>query len=300
MPSLMSVEHKGIIYQEPVERLQEAKSLHRLVLRSGKFLEECVMWDNDLEELGQVKGFSSDLKLNLKVLEKLSRLRVLTIDSLLPGEDDLLLAVFPEEASLALKDNEPQPSGFPKTLKALSIIDKYSAATALDPYFFEFRVKSLIGVTTLEIHLNCIHNAKHLSLAYVLQAFLSPTIDYLEVPLYEDLDAHPEVDGTDRTRAQEVAFLLKSLLPYRETIKEWVFPTWSAYRSFNDHPAELDALWAGSPSYRQICLGDLEGADRGRVQDRYLTASLFDDTISGQTHDIDTGIIQPRIREPSS
>ncbi|MCJ1390969.1 hypothetical protein MMC18_003830 [Xylographa bjoerkii] len=214
--------------------------------------------------------------------------------------DELLLAVFPEEGSWALRHNKAQPSGFPKTLKTLTLIDKYSTATALSSYFFEFRVKAPMGLEKLLLHINCIHSAKDLALAFVLDALLSPTISYLQVPLYENLDAHPEVDGPARTRAQETALLLKVLLPYRDTIKEWIFPTWAAYRSFNQHPAELDALWAGPPCYRQIWIDNLEGANRGHVQDHYLTAYLFDDTTSGEINDIGSGVIQPRHRQPSS
>ncbi|MCJ1431613.1 hypothetical protein MMC27_000968 [Xylographa pallens] len=99
---------------------------------------------------------------------------------------------------------------------------------------------------------------------------------------------------------QEAALLLRVFLPYRDTIAIWVLPTWSAYRSFSEHPAELDALWTGLACYRQICLGRVEGADRGPVKDRYLTAHLFDDTISPAIHDRNAGVFQPRHRQPSS
>ena len=262
-------------------------------------------------------GEGHGLGLALKELHHLENFKVVAarlthfyyIDN--PGErgfspvDGLLLTVFPDNNSWALSGEPPLPSGFPKTLKNLSIIDRHSTATALTSDFFQFRVKSFMDVEKLRIHMSCIHSATILSMAEVLDAFLSPSVQYVQIPLYENLDAHPEIlprDSTARTRAQEAALLLRVLLPYRDTIIQWVFATWSAHQSFNKHPAELDALWEGLACYRQICLGRLEGADRGPVTSRDLTAHLFDNTISAAIHNSNAGIFQPRHRHrhPSS
>ncbi|MCJ1291038.1 hypothetical protein MMC34_002580 [Xylographa carneopallida] len=59
-----------------------------------------------------------------------------------------------------------------------------------------------------------------------------------------------------------------------------VLPRLERVPVFQQAPGELDALWAGSASYREISLGKLKGADRGPVQDEFLTAHLFDDTVA--------------------
>ncbi|MCJ1390968.1 hypothetical protein MMC18_003829 [Xylographa bjoerkii] len=76
----------GVIYQESLEQLQQAKSLQSLILRAGNFLEQCAMWNNDLGDRVAMAKPSSDLKLNMRVLDKLSGLQFLSIGNLLPGE----------------------------------------------------------------------------------------------------------------------------------------------------------------------------------------------------------------------
>ena len=317
MSSLECIDHSGTIYQESLEPLLVAKSLQVLGLRTGEFRDRCVTWWNSRRGRALIAKPADELKLNLSVLQKLARLRYLAIENLLPGEgrglglalkelhhlrdlevmaaelkhayytvnphkrgfspiDELLQEVFPEDTESGFQNTE-ELSGFPRTLKALHIMDRYSKATALDCYFFKFRAKSPIGLESLVINMDCVHRAKHLSLADVLRAFLSPTVTFLGLPMYDNLDCHPEVHDTARTRAQEVSLLLEVLLPYRETIEEWGFPTASAYQSFNKHPAELDVLWAGPPSYRQISMPKYRSERCLPGPCHLLTVSLFDD-----------------------
>ncbi|MCJ1291037.1 hypothetical protein MMC34_002579 [Xylographa carneopallida] len=164
MPALTSIGHSGIIYQESLQQLMKAKSLQVLLLRDGKSLEECATWNDDLGERVLMARPSSNLKLDLSILSNLAGLRHLSIDNLLPGEgtglglavkelhhlknlkvmaarlkhfyykespaergltplDDFFEAVFPDPYAWASR-NTVLVSGFPKSLKNLSIIDR--------------------------------------------------------------------------------------------------------------------------------------------------------------------------------
>ncbi|MCJ1282127.1 hypothetical protein MMC26_001450 [Xylographa opegraphella] len=336
MPALTEINHYGYIYQESLLPLTKAKSLLRLNLRSDTAWGNCMTWRYKAngERVLRRKPYS-DMKLNLSILGNFAGLRRLVINNLLPGEghslglalkelhhlktlivtavdrayryykenpdqrgyssiDDLLLAVFPEERPAAPGDTI-QPSGFPKTLTYLSINDKNPlTATALDSDFFEFRAKSLVGLETLCIQLQCIYDAQHLSLASVLKALLSPSINYLEVELYENLDAIPKF-------IQQPVLVRKKRPRCSRFCSPIEIPS-NDGPSLHEAPIELDAIWDGHASYRQIGLGHWLSSVRNEVQGNYLTAHLFDDPTSRQIDDVEkeNGIYQLSVRQPSS
>ncbi|MCJ1282128.1 hypothetical protein MMC26_001451 [Xylographa opegraphella] len=333
-PMLKTIKHSGTIYQDSLECVSEAKSIQNLLLRIGDSSEHCFEWETDDRGPVLVEKSAALLVLDFSVLEKLLRLRSLTMQNLLLGEgaglgealrtlpklEHLNVTAARKTHAYYMEDEEETRFGitpfddilqtvYPDgetgdllpALKSLTLIDKYSGKIELNSSFFASQVKAFPILESLHFNVKCVYHAKYLSLAEVLRAWLTPSIKKLQVPIYEALDYRPDIHTWRRTRDQERAALIEVLAPFRDTIQQWIIPTWAAYRSFNQYPKELDILWEGEPSYRQICTGDAERAsDRGPVKDTYPTSYLFDETLVPETVDLATGVTNGSCRMASS